>query len=119
MSRVLVIGASTNPTGYAYKAIHALLGNGDEVIPFGVKKGEVAGISILNDWYEWEFVDTVTLYVSAQNQTELQQKIIALRPRRVIFNPGTENLSFQELLESKGILAEEACTLVMIATCQF
>ena len=119
MSRVLVVGASTNPTRYAYKAIHALLGNGDEVIPFGVKKGEVAGISILNDWHEWEGVDTVTLYVGPQNQSELQQKIIALQPRRVIFNPGTENPSFQELLESKGILAEEACTLVMIATKQF
>jgi uncharacterized protein len=119
MSGVLVVGASNNPTRYAYKAVAALLGNEDEVILFGVKRGEVLGLPIINEWLDWKDIDTVTLYVNAQNQQDLQAKIIALQPRRVIFNPGTENPIFQELLVKQGIIAEEACTLVMIATKQF
>jgi hypothetical protein len=60
-------------------------------------------------------VDTVTLYLNPQNQEEYYQKIIDLKPERVIFNPGTENEVFQEMLEYKGISTEIACTLVLLS----
>ena len=94
MSKVLVLGSTPNPSRYAYKAIDSLLSHGYTVIPFGVKKGDVLGLSILNDWKHWENVDTVTLYVNESNQKEYEDKLIELTPRRIIFNPGTENPAF-------------------------
>jgi predicted CoA-binding protein len=113
--KTLIIGASNNPSRYSYKAAHKLKSNGFEIIPFGIKKGEVANEKILNDWdSSWE-VDTVTLYINSNLQKEYYDKIIALKPRRVIFNPGTENLEFYPLLQAAGIQHEEACTLVLLS----
>lgn len=111
----LIIGASNNPDRYSYKAAHKLKNHGRSIIPFGVKKGEVAGEKMLNDWVDtWE-VDTVTMYINTNIQKEYYDKIIALKPRRIIFNPGTENPEFYELLAAKNIIAEEACTLVLLS----
>ena len=72
-----------------------------------------------NDWYDakaFENIDTVTLYVGPQNQPEYYQYIGDLNPRRVIFNPGTENPEFISQLKASGIYTEIACTLVLLAT---
>lgn len=112
--KTLIIGASNNPTRYSYKAAHKLKNNGYEIVPFGVKKGEVAGETMLNDWdSSWE-IDTVTLYINKNLQKEYYDKLIALKPRRVIFNPGTENPELYTLLKSNDIAFEEACTLVLL-----
>jgi hypothetical protein len=111
----LIIGASNNPDRYSYKAANKLKNHGHSIIPFGVKKGVVASEKMLNDWEStWE-VDTVTMYVNKKLQQAYYDKIIALKPRRVIFNPGTENPEFYELLAANNIIAEEACTLVLLS----
>lgn len=115
MKQTLVIGASTNPERYAYKAIESLISHGHPVIAYGKKRGEVSGIPIHNKWdREWR-PDTVTLYLGPDNQTEYFQEIIALHPKRVIFNPGTENPVFFELLKENQIEVEIACTLVLLS----
>ena len=64
-------------------------------------------------------IDTVTMYIGPQRQPEYYDYIVGLKPRRVIFNPGTENSEFETLLTEKGIIAEEACTLVLLGTGQY
>ena len=64
-------------------------------------------------------VDTVSLYLNPKRQEEYYEYIVSLQPRRVIFNPGTENDAFYELLRKKNIAFEESCTLVLLATNQY
>ena len=115
----LIIGASNNPSRYSYKAAHALTEKGFSFIPFGVKKGEVANVKMLNEWDSAWDVDTVTLYINPTLQDQYKQTILELKPRRVIFNPGTENASFYPLLKENGIEFEEACTLVLLSINQY
>lgn len=116
---VLVIGASNNPERYSFKAIEILLEYNHQPIPFSQKKGVVCGLPIENKWGDWKEVNTITLYVNPTIQLNYFQKIIELSPRRVIFNPGTENESFSNILKHKGIETITACTLVMLRTNQF
>jgi uncharacterized protein len=112
----LVLGASTNPDRYSFKAINAMLAHGHTVIAVGNKLGVVAGISIQKDFTNIKIpIDTITLYINATLQIQFIESIIALQPRRVIFNPGTENDNFLELLQANNIIALEACTLVMLS----
>lgn len=117
--KTIVIGASTNPERYAYKAILALARHDHEVIPIGLKEGEVAGISILTGFPAIDQVDTVTLYVGPKNQPVYYDYILSLKPKRLILNPGTENMQLEKLAEANGIEALEACTLVLLATNQY
>ena len=117
--KVLVYGASTNPSRYAYIATELLLQHGHEVSLVGIKTGEVLGLTIQQDQPLLQDVDTVTLYVGPANQEGLFEYLKALAPRRVIFNPGTENTELERELESVGIQTEEACTLVLLHTGQF
>jgi predicted CoA-binding protein len=117
MKKTLVIGASPNPERYAYLATSMLQEYGHEVIPYGLKKGSINGLSILNEFpKEADHVDTVTLYLNPANQKNYVDQILALRPKRVIFNPGTENPAFEEKLQEQQIEAIEACTLVLLRT---
>ncbi|MDG1346311.1 MAG: CoA-binding protein [Crocinitomicaceae bacterium] len=116
----LVIGASENPERYSYKAIKALLGKGKDVKAFGQRKGEVDGIFFETVEKPIEDIDTVTLYVGPKNQPSLYDFILNdIQPRRIIFNPGTENQEFYDLARPKGIICEEVCTLVLLATGQY
>jgi len=117
--KVLVIGASNNPERYSFKAIKMLLEYNHLQIPFSKKKAELCGLLIENEWRNWEEVHTITLYINPTLQETFYDLIINLRPKRVIFNPGTENKYFQNELKIKGIEALEACTLVMLRTNQF
>lgn len=117
--KVLVYGASTNPSRYAYIATELLLQHGHEVSLVGIKKGEVLGLTIQQDQPIIEDIDTVTLYVGPSNQEGLFDYLQALAPRRVIFNPGTENPELERALGKTGIQTEEACTLVLLHTGQF
>ncbi len=115
MKKTLIVGATPNQDRYAYKAADKLTAAGHEIVPFGIKKGEVFGQTIINDWQDFQGVDTVTMYVGPARQDEYIDKIIALKPKRVLFNPGTENPVFQEKLTEAGIEFEEACTLVLLS----
>lgn len=119
MKKTLVIGASENPDRYSNKAIKALVAHGHEVIAIGLREGQVAGVSFNAEKKAFENIDTVTLYVGPQNQPEYYTYILNLKPRRVIFNPGTENPEFISQLKHAGIYPEIACTLVLLATGQY
>ena len=115
----LVLGASPNPDRYSFLATNLLQEKGYEVYPFGIKKGQIGNVSILNEWPLQGSIDTVTLYVGPAGQVEYYDAIIQLSPRRIIFNPGTENPDLQALATEKGIETIQACTLVMLKTGQY
>lgn len=116
MKKTLIIGASTNPERYAYLAAQRLVEHGHPICMVSVKEGELFGEKIYTEKIHFTDIDTVTLYVSAKNQKEYYDYILSLQPKRVIFNPGTENEEFETLLQSKQIVAEVACTLVLLST---
>lgn len=119
MKQTLVIGAVAKADRYSFKAVHSLVQHDEAVIAFGTRSGEIAGITIETVWNpNWE-VDTVTLYINPLIQEAYYQPILALKPRRVIFNPGTENETFIAQLERAGIHAEVACTLVLLSIDQY
>ena len=113
--KTVVIGASTNPERYSFKATIALQKHNHEVIPVGIQDGEINGIKIINGMVDINDVDTVSLYVGPKNQPSWYDYIIGLKPKRVIFNPGTENPEFEKSLQEKNIEPVEACTLVMLS----
>lgn len=118
-NKTLVIGASTNPSRYSNMAINRLLLFKKGVRALGLRKGVVNGIEIETEKVEFDDVDTVTLYIGPQNQSEYYDYVVSLHPRRVIFNPGTENIAFYQILDKAGIAHFEACTLVLLNTGQY
>lgn len=111
----LVVGASENPARYSNIATKRLLAYGHPVIAYGLKKGFIEKEAITTVWPETNDIDTVTLYVGPNGQEDLYQKVIDLHPKRVIFNPGTENEVFYKKLNEAGISYLEACTLVLLS----
>ena len=114
--KTLVIGASENPERYAYKAVTKLQEHGFKVIAFGLKPGIISNIPIQTTFPKETEIDTVTLYVGPERQNAIIPEIIALKPRRIIFNPGTENPDFIKQAQDAGIETEIACSLVLLAT---
>ena len=119
MKRTLIIGASNNPERYAYKAAERLLAHGHEIELLGLRPDVIFGKTIDTERKAYDGLDTVTLYVGPQRQPEYYDYVLSLKPKRVIFNPGTENDEFETLLKENGIEAEEACTLVLLGTGQY
>lgn len=119
MKKTLILGASTNPSRYANLAAHRLVAHGHPIINVGLKSGEVAGVPIEKPEQIHTDLDTITLYLGPQNQTEYYDYIIKSKPKRLIFNPGTENPELEELAEANGIETTEACTLVLLSTGQY
>jgi predicted CoA-binding protein len=117
--KTLIIGASENPERYANKAFHSLKKHGHEVVMIGNKEGEVDGLPIQKGTPIFNDLDTVTLYVNPKNQEAYYDYILSLKPKRIIFNPGTENADFEAMAKQKGIDTIEACTLVLISIHQF
>lgn len=115
MKKTLILGATTNPDRYAYKAAVSLTNHGHDIIPVGLKKGNVAGKEILNNYEIQKDIDTITMYVGPQNQTELYDYILNTHPKRIIFNPGAENPELSKLAQNQGIEIVEGCTLVMLS----
>ncbi len=117
---VVIIGASNNPERYSHRALLLLQKHGHVVVPVHPKLAEIEGIPVVADVVLITGpVDTVTMYVGSAISSGLQDKLIALKPRRIIFNPGAENAPLADALEKAGIACEEACTLVLLNTGQF
>jgi len=112
--KTLVIGASENPARYSNKAIRLLRKHNHDVVALAKGEGQVDDVKIQTVFPEKD-IHTVTLYIGPPRQPEYYAQIINLQPKRVIFNPGTENLEFVRMLEEQGIEAEEACTLVLLS----
>ncbi|MEO1485608.1 MAG: CoA-binding protein [Bacteroidota bacterium] len=119
MDTTLVFGASLNPNRYSNLAIQRLVENGFATKAFGVRSGTVSGVEVKDKLSDIQDVHTITLYLNPKNQQQYYQEILDMLPKRVIFNPGTENPEFEELLKEAGIEVEVACTLVMLATKQY
>jgi len=117
--KTLVLGASTKPDRYAFKAIEMLVNKGHSVVAIGQNTGEVAGISIKTKNIPLKNIDTVTLYLNPIRQKDYYNYIVSTQPKRVIFNPGTENPEFYQLLKLNNIKVEVACTLVLLTTNQY
>ncbi len=117
--KTLVLGASENPSRYSYIAMNRLKAHKHPVVAVGRKEAEVAGIQISKTPVEEEGVDTVTLYLNPTLQKEYYNYILHLQPKRIIFNPGTENPELMRMAKEKGIEPVVACTLVMLATGQY
>ena len=111
--KTLVLGASPKPDRYGYKAVERLTNFGHPVFAYGIRSGKIGEVLISSEWTNDDF-DTVTLYLNPTRQEEYYNRIIELNPKRVIFNPGTENPIFESMLSENGIEHEQACTLVLL-----
>ncbi|MGF2411784.1 CoA-binding protein [Ferruginibacter sp.] len=117
--KTLVIGASENPARYSNLAVKKLTANNHPVIALGKKAGSINSNIIETEKKQFENIDTVTLYLNPINQKEYYDYILSLKPKRIIFNPGTENDELATLAQNNGIVAQEACTLVLLSTGQY
>lgn len=119
----IVLGATNNSERISFMAVNLLNSNGYNVVPLGIRKGEINGLNIINpndfNLNEADHVHTVTLYLNPQRQKEYYDFITSLAPERIIFNPGTENPELEKILNVHGIDFEQACTLVLLNTGQY
>ena len=119
MKNTLVFGASLKPVRISNMTVNRLLESGIETQAFGFVSGEIQGLPVVTSTEELEPAETITLYMNPQRQKAFYDTILGLKPKRVIFNPGTENPEFYRLLLENGIQAEEACTLTLLAIGQY
>ena len=119
--KTVIIGATPDRTRYAYLAAQMLTEYQHDIVPLSIKRGEVFGKEILDlrKRPQIDGVDTVTLYIGPQNQPEWYDYILSLKPKRIIFNPGTENNELEKRAEENGIEVVEGCTLVMLRSRQY
>lgn len=117
--KTLIIGATDNADRYAYKALKLLRQYGHEVVAIGNRSAIVDGVPIIVGKPTISDIDTITLYINPAIQRDYGDYILSLRPRRIIFNPGTENAQLAQLARQNGIETENACTLVLLQTRQY
>jgi predicted CoA-binding protein len=117
--KTVVLGASGNPERYSNLAINRLRNHGHPVVAIGRKNGQVMDVSLQTEKTPEQNIDTVTLYLNPANQKEYYDYIVSLKPKRIIFNPGTENPELYSIAKEHGIQTMEACTLVLLSTGQY
>jgi predicted CoA-binding protein len=117
--KTLVFGASMKEERYSNIAINMLLDYGHEVVAIGGRNGEVKGVEIKTGHPEFADIHTITMYMGAKRQEDHMDYLMGLSPKRVIFNPGAENATFEHMLREKGVEVLRACTLVMLRTGQY
>lgn len=117
--KTLVFGASLKPRRYSYLAVHKLVAYGIPVLAFGPKSGTIAGTHVDTTLEPYNNIDTLTMYLNPKKQKQYYDAIISLKPRRIIFNPGSENPEFYSILSEHKIGFEVACTLTLLATDQY
>lgn len=117
--KVAILGASPKQERYSYKALVSLKNHGHEVFPISPRYKEIEGNEVYSSLSELKNIDTLTIYVNPSLSSDLKDEIIKLNPKRVIFNPGSENIELQKQLRDLGIEVLEACTLVLLSTDQF
>jgi len=119
MKKTLILGATPNPNRYAYLAARKLNKFGHQIVLVGIKKGEVMEEKIINDKNIQKDIDTITLYIGKRHQEEWYDYILNTQPKRLIFNPGTENPELFDLAKNNNIEPIYACTLVMLSTGEY
>ena len=119
MSRIVVLGASPDPGRYSYKAIRQLDKRSYNVVAIGKQKGFIGDIPIETGQPAIQDVHSILIYLSPLHQGEIFDYVLSLKPKRVIFNPGTESPEFEEILISHNVLVVHDCSLVMMAMDRF
>ena len=117
--KTVVLGASENPNRYSFLAVNSLLNHDHPVVAIGKQEGKIKNVPIHKGPVQEENVDTVTLYLNPSHQKQYYDFIFSLNPKRLIFNPGTENPELASLARNQGIQPINACTLVMLSTGQY
>jgi predicted CoA-binding protein len=110
----LVIGASLKESRYSNMCVKTLVSGQFPVTAIGLREGTIDEIPVLAGFPELDNIHTVSLYLGPDNQKTWYDYILKLNPERVVFNPGTENLEFQDILTEAGIEVIEGCTIVMV-----
>jgi len=119
MKKTLILGASLDKQRYAFMAIGRLISMDFPVIGIGSKEGMIDSCRIHTSQIPIDDLHTVSVYLNVRNQEEYYDYIVNLKPKRVIFNPGAENIQFETLLTQHQIHFERACTLVLLSMGQF
>ena len=114
-----MLGASNNPERYSFLAVEKLIKHHHSVVAIGNKLGNIGDTPIVTGFPAIQGVDTITLYISPVLQEQYYPYILSLKPKRIIFNPGTENAALSELAKANDIAALEACTLVLLGSGQY
>jgi predicted CoA-binding protein len=115
VKRTVVLGASNNPNRESFRVVTRMSNDpAIEVLPVGIKKGDINGVDIINGTPHFDEVHTVTLYLGARNQVDYYEYILSLKPERLIFNPGAENAELYDKARRAGIEVHDACTMTMM-----
>lgn len=117
---VALIGASDKPERFSYQALILLKQKGHQVFPVHQRLKTIEGLAVFPSIKDiMETIDTVSLYVSADISSSIAADILGIRPKRIIFNPGTENPDLAQKARAQGIGTVNGCTLVMLGSGQF
>ena len=115
----LVFGASLNPMRISNQVVHRLIRKNNIVVAIGGREGSINCVEVRKDNVDFQNVHTITLYMNAKRQEDHIDYLLSLNPKRIIFNPGAENLKFFLQAREQGIEVLNACTMVMLATDQY
>ena len=115
----LVIGASLKESRYSNICVRTLVSGRFPVTAIGMREGFIDDIPVHTGFPEINDIHTVTLYLGPENQKSWYDYILKLSPERVVFNPGTENEEFEDMLSNAGIEVIESCTIVMVNSGRF
>ncbi len=119
IKKTLVIGASEQADRYSNQAVRLLRRYGHEVKALGAQEGQIEDTKIESVPPQDDDFDTVTMYLNPVRQRSVEDYVLSLHPKRIIFNPGAENSFLAKKAEDQGIEVLEACTLVMLRTNQY
>lgn len=118
--KTLILGATPNPERYAYLAAQMLFERKIPMVLVGIKKGEIFGQNIIRSKsLLFKDIHTITLYVGRYKQPDWYEYILQTHPKRIIFNPNTENPDLERMARQVGIECLQACTLVLLQTGQY
>ena len=117
--QVVILGASDKPERYSNMAFHLLKKYGHTPILVSPNLKELDGMHVHKNLSEVQASDTLTVYISPATSSLLMDEILNFPAKRVIFNPGSENIDLMNKLREQGKEVVEGCTLVMLRTNQF
>lgn len=117
--KTLVLGASPNSERFSHKCILSLADHGIPLVAAGLREGHAGNVPIFRGTPAFGSIHTVTMYIGARNQDSYYSYVITLKPERVIFNPGSENPVFEDMLRREGIEVIHGCTLMMLENGDF
>jgi uncharacterized protein len=115
LKHTLVFGASLREDRYSNAAIHSLLNHGHTVSAVGLRSGTIRDVWVQTGTPAIDGIHTITLYLNPRNQVPYYDYLLGLNPRRIIFNPGTENPELRSLAKARGMEVVYDCTLYMLS----